>query len=170
MLKINEAVNELESNDRFQSWHQENKECYLCHCMQMLTNEDAWYIGYYNPNSDEITTFAISETALTKESTEKVFKHPDKKVEKLDFEKVKIFDQEVLAKVSEICKNNYSNEVLSKNIFILQTIDNSIVYNVTIMTMAMNAINIKISAIDGRVLSHRKTSLMDMTSQLKKEE
>lgn len=161
MLSIKEAVKELEENDRFLAWKEECSESYLCHCMQALNDDDAWYIGYYNPQDDKITTFAISELALSKESTEEVFKEPGKKIEKLDIEKVIVTQLEALDLAKDTTKTNYPRDLPSKNILIVQTLEGRQVFNVTFVTLSMSTVNVKIDAATKEVVSHKKTSLME---------
>lgn len=161
MLDIKQSVKELEENDRFQAWKEECKEAYLSHCMQTLNEDHALYIGYYNPKNDKITTFLISPSALSKESTEDVFKEPGKTVEKLDIDKVEINSKEATEYAKVIAKEKYPRDLPSKNILILQTINNKQMFNITFLTLAMSTINIKIDAKTKELISHKKTSLME---------
>jgi len=171
MLSIKEAVKELEANDRFQTWKDECPKSYLCHCMQMLNDDGAWYIGYYNKEDDKITTFAISKLALSKESTEEVFKEPGKTVEELDIDKVTVEYNDAVETAKAVSKSNYPTDLPSKNIVIVQTISGKQVYNITFVTLSMSTVNIKIDAATKEIVSHKKTSLMefDASKELEKQ-
>jgi hypothetical protein len=170
MLDIKESVKELEDNDRFQAWKEECQKAYLCHCMQTLNEDDALYIGYYNPEDDKITTFAISSLALSKESTDEVFKEPGKTVEKLNIDEVNVNSENAIEYAKKIAKENYPSDLPSKNILILQTINGKQVFNITFVTLAMSTINIKIDSKTKELVSHKKTSLMEFDASKEFEE
>lgn len=171
MLSIKEAVNGLESNDRFQAWKEENSNTYLCHCMQMMNEaDDSWYLGYYNKTDDKITTFIISATALSKESTEKVFKEPGKTVEELKIDQINISYKDALDLAKETCTKNYPTDLPSKNIVIVQTLEKTPTFNITFVTLAMSTVNIKINAETKELISHKKTSLMELDASKEYEE
>ncbi|MFT4343273.1 MAG: PepSY domain-containing protein [Candidatus Woesearchaeota archaeon] len=160
MISLHDALEALKSDSVFTNWQKENPDSYLCHCMQMFGDEDAWHIGYYNKD-DSITSFAVSSAEVLKENHEEVFKEPDKKVLALDMNAVELTATKALDVAKEFSQKEYPKDVISKNIIILQNISEGQVYNVTFVTLSMSTVNVKVNAETGDVVAHKKTSLMD---------
>ncbi|MEA3514373.1 MAG: hypothetical protein U9R34_02775, partial [Nanoarchaeota archaeon] len=59
-------------------------------------------------------------------------------------------------------EKKYKNELPSRKIFILQNIDIGQIWNVTIVTLTFNTLNLKIDSNTGEVIQHHLTSLMQM--------
>ena len=160
MISLHDALESLKQDTTFIEWKAENAESYLCHCMRMFGDEDAWHIAYYNKDGS-ITSFAITPQEVVKEQHEEVFKEPDKEVKPLDMEAVELTATKALEVGTEFSKKEYPKDIVSKSIMILQNIDQGQVYNITFLTLAMSTVNIKIDAASGDVVAHKRTSLMD---------
>ena len=165
MVTIKESLETLSTDGSFKDWKKENSDSYLCHCLHMLTDEDAWHIGYYNKN-DTITTFIVESTGVIIQEPEKIFKKPGDKIQPLIESDISITSSQALDTARELAKKEYSKESISKDIVILQTLPEvGQVYNITFVTVAMNTINIKIDSKTGELKSHKIASLMDLAQQ-----
>jgi len=126
----------------------------------MIGEEDAWYFGFYNKD-DTITTFAVSALAVSKEEKDEIFKKPETEVKPVLEDEIKITSLEALDNASELVGKEYPNEVLSKNIVLLQNLEIGQIYNITFITMSMSTINIKVDSVTGEIKEHKLTNLMD---------
>jgi len=159
MLTVHTAMEQLLEDELFINWHKEHPTAYLCHCMRMLGDEDAWHIGYYL--DDTIQTFVVSPNDVAQEKQDEVFKKPDSVVKELDFSQVDLTATQAVQIAIEFQKKEFPSEIPSKQIIILQHIDAGQVYNITFVTLAMSTLNIKVDAKTGEVKEHKRTSLMD---------
>jgi len=165
MLTVHEAFEMLSDDELFKKWKAENKESYLCHCMRMLGDEDAWHIGYYNQD-DSIQPFSITKDEVAQEKKDEVFKRPETKVKELDFSQVDLTATQAVKVALEFQQKEYAKEIpTNKQIVILQHIDEGQVYNITFITLAMSTLNIKVDAKTGDVVGHKRTSLMDFRQE-----
>ena len=171
MSEIKEAINQLENDTVFKDWRSKNKDSYLCHCFKMMdeANIDDWQIGYYNKN-DTIITFMVSSSGVQKGEESEIFKKPGDNVKELNKDNIKVSYLEALDEASAFAEKNYSKEVITNKILILQNLKLGQVYNITFVTMAMNTINIKIDSSSKEVLEHKLTSLMDLSQNNPKQE
>ena len=90
---------------------------------------------------------------------EKILREPNKRINELEFEKVKLRLDDVIEKIKNICLENYSQHPIMKSIIILQNINGANVYNITLITKTFSAINIKLNSEDGSVFSKTITNL-----------
>ena len=160
MLTVHEAMERLQDDTGFTSWKSSNPDSYLCHCLCMLGDEDAWHIGYSNKDQS-MMTFVITRDDITQESSEEVFKKPETEIKPLDFSNVDLTASQAVALAKEFQKKEYPQEVLSKYLIVLQHLDVGQVYNLTFVTLAMSTLNIKVDCKTGDILSHKRTTLMD---------
>jgi len=168
MVTIKESLKVLSEDNSFKDWKKESPDSYLCHCLHMLTDEDAWHVGYYNKD-DTITTFIVESSGITVQEPEKIFKKPGDEIQPLIESDISITSAQALDLARELAKKEYPKEIISKDIVILQTLPEvGQVYNITFVTGAMNTINIKIDSKTGELKSHKIASLMDLTQQDKK--
>ena len=72
----------------------------------------------------------------------------------LDTEEVKIIVEEAVNIANEFRKINYPREMIAKTFFIIQKTDLGVVYNISFFSGSFNVTNIKLSAVDGKILKH----------------
>jgi hypothetical protein len=163
MLSIHEAYDLLEKDPHFIEWRKGNQDSYLCHFLAMV-DEDAWHVGFYNPD-DTIATFSISPTALSQEKSDEIFKKPDAKVRELNMAEVDLTATKALEVAKKFSEEKYPQDPISKHLIILQALEVGTIYNITFITLAMSTINIKVDAATAEIKEHKKNSLADMMSQ-----
>ena len=162
MSNVKDYIKLLEEDKSFRDWKDSNPDSYLCHCFKMIdeANENEWQIGFYNPN-DTITSFLVSEDSVQQMEESEVFKKPDAQVKELDLDKVKIDEKQAIGAAKEFAQKQYPKEVITKQILILQNLEIGQVYNITLVTMAMNTLNIKVDSVTRDIVDNKLTSLMD---------
>jgi len=160
-ITIKGLVNEVESSKEFKGYKEDNKEAYLAHffCMKDKDVEKGnWQAGYYSKEQDKITVFETNPVKKLPE--EEVFKKEDL-VKPLIISNVKIEPEEAFEKIDELLKKDYSAEIVTKKIVLLQTLEKEL-YNITLITQSLSLINIKIDANTGEFISHEKKSIMSL--------
>ncbi|MBW3015405.1 hypothetical protein KY330_03220 [Candidatus Woesearchaeota archaeon] len=160
-----EALNLLEKSSVFGDWKKDNKDYFLSVGFLTIDNTGAkqypWTIGYYSPKEDMIVSFNIDkEVSII--GKDKVFKRPDENIFELDMKHVKLDLPEVIKKADDFQNEKY-REIIVKTLLLVQNLENfGNVWNVTLVTKALNAINMKINASDGKILDDKMGSLMDL--------
>lgn len=129
---------------------------YLAH---IFHSENDWQVGFYNGN--HMIVFIDGEK-ITASEKEEVFKEPGKKVIPLEIEKVKINFKKAAEDIDKFVKNKYPQDLAMKTFTILQADKENIFYNTTILSKTFHTLNIRISAIDGKILKSDRLSLFDM--------
>lgn len=160
MVSLEESLEILKKDSSFVKWRKQNKDSYMCHCLRMLSDEDSWHIGFFNKD-DSMTSFIVSSSGITVDTQKEIFKSPDTTIKPLIESDIVLTSAKAVSIAEEIMKKEFSKEVVSKKIIILQSLSIGQVYNITFVTTAMNAVNIKLDSKTGDVLSKTKNSLMD---------
>lgn len=158
-MEYTEALEKLKISDTFKEWKKSNAKSYLTHAFTMVDPgvKEEWQIGYYNPDEDSITTFAIADT-ITKNPESEAFKE-EKKISGLDTEKVSVTFRQAMDSAEKIQKEKYSAHTAFKKIVILQNLDVGQVWNITYVTNTFKTLNIKIDAATGALV---KDELVDL--------
>ena len=157
-MKVMDVVKKLEKSSKFKEL---NKKSYLAHLFKMMDdlNKDIWQIGYYNEDGT-ITTFIIEKKDIKIVPEQEVFQKTKRKVKKLDIDKVKIDLDKALDIVKDLQQKKFSGNTPLKIMVVLQNIANHIVYNITYITNSFNTLNMKIDAINGKVISYELTPML----------
>lgn len=162
------VINTIENSKEFKDFIKKDSHYYLVH---VFTTTDAeqfddgiWQIGYYSKDTDKIVVFENNNDAISMHPPEEALKK-EEYIQKLDLHKLKIPKSEAIKKCQDTLKEHYPRELYSKAICLLQNLPEfGNVWNITIVTLAMSVINIKIDAITGKVVKHDKQNLMNWKS------
>jgi hypothetical protein len=105
-LNFIDALKRLEKSSEFKEWKKKNPESYLAHgfIMGSKSEEREWQIGYYNPKTEKILTFVLSEEIMSNPESEIM----NKKVKEIDLHKLKITVDEAFIEADKIQKEKYS--------------------------------------------------------------
>jgi len=175
-MAIKQIIRVLESSSKFKSWRENNKKAYLSYIFKTFekNDNDDWQLGYYEPDNDALATFTVTKSNVELQDNQEVFKKTEKKVPKLEIEKVTIGYGKAQEIAKTFQKESYKNEIAGKIIIILQNLESyGQIWNITYVTLAFNTLNIKIDASSGKVLHHELSSLLnlaknDLVNALKK--
>jgi len=159
MISFKQSVQRIKQSKAFKGWKSQNKQAFLCFGMIIPEKEDCWSIGFYDPEKDEITNFIAGKTVI-KEKPDKVFKTKTMEVLSIQLDELKIKSTDALEKAQAIRKEKYSSETPIETILIIQNLKPfGLIWNITIVTMSLTSINIKINATTGELLQEKKISL-----------
>jgi len=161
-MDFKNVIGIVEESKEFKDFIKKYPHYYLVH---VFTIDDAettgvWQIGYYSKDTDKIVVFENQDDVM--------FIHPEadalKKeeyIQPLDLKKLTVSKEDAVNIYSDVLKENYSKELPNKTIILLQNLPEfGQVWNITLVTLALSVINIKIDAITGNVLKHTKENMM----------
>jgi len=154
-MGIKEAIERLEKSAEFSEWRHSNKEAYLAHAFTIKENDklDSWQIGYYNKAHQKITIFEMGDSIEILPESE-VFKREETEVRGLDIKKVGIDIERALEIAEGINKEKYPQVRSSKQIIILQDLEQGQLWNITFVSTSMDVLNVKLDAGSGEILNH----------------
>jgi hypothetical protein len=159
-MDFKKAIHELEQSSDFKEWLPGHKEYFLAHAFVMLdeANKGVWQIGFYSTEKELMETFVLDNGKVSLLPEQEVLK-AEGTLKELDRNEVKIATEKAL-EIAEACrKEKYSKELVAKQFFILQHLDSGTVYNITYFTQSLKTINIKVSAVDGKIVFHNLQEL-----------
>ncbi len=147
-MRFIEALKELEESKIFKDWKKENRESFLAHGFIMGENSD-WQIGFFNPGTEKILTFVISDNISMNPESE-IMK---KKVDEIDISKIKVNMDEAFNITDDLQKEKYKQHPALKKFAILQNTDKNQIWNITYVTRTFKTINIQVDTESGKVIS-----------------
>lgn len=165
-MDIKEKQDFLEKTSVFKDWKKTHADAYLVHFLWFGKEEAS--IGYYEQKADTITTFQCGEKIKKTIDTE-IFKE-QKTIPALAIEKITISCERAREIVEKKRTQNYPHDAPTKEIIILQTINNKPTYNMSIVTNTFKLLIIRINAETGNVEEEKIRSLMDFVETIEKTE
>ncbi|MFH1770165.1 MAG: hypothetical protein ABH828_01270 [archaeon] len=163
-MLLKRAIEILEKSKEFKGFKKENPDFYLAHAFTIIDKiQEDWQIGYYSKTRDKVVVFIVGKK-ITITPEEEVFKKPEKKITGLDMKNVKIDLEKAVEQAQFLVDTKYKGEIVSKTIVIVQNLEKEL-YNMTLVTLAMNIINIKVDAVTGKVIHHERQSIMGLGKQ-----
>jgi len=167
-MDLKQTVKKVELSKAFKQFKKAHPDYFLVHCFAMVVEgekEYAWELGYYSEKTDKLVVFETKpeikmrpeEDAFKKEGT----------IKKLELSKVKTSVAKVLKACDELVQKKYPGKSITKRIIILQNLDKQI-YNLTLVTLSFDILNIRVDAVTGEVLSDNIQNIMNLGKQLGK--
>ncbi|HLC74032.1 MAG TPA: hypothetical protein VJH20_05355 [Candidatus Nanoarchaeia archaeon] len=150
---IKDKLKLVQNSDEYKKWFTENHNSYLCSVFCLDYKEDNWQIDFYNPDTELITNFFIQNEVIVL-NTDKIFSKTEQSPNELKLLDVKVDLDKALTKIDKLIEDKYKNEVPYKKIIILQCLD-EVLWNITLIMQSFNILNIKISAVDGKIIQHK---------------
>jgi len=166
---MKQAHERLQQHKIYKDWRAKNPNHNLSHAFLMLQQQyhPHWQFGFYSPETDQVATFIISEDNVQFNPETEVFKEPDKKILTLSLSQVKKTFEEAYAVAEQICKERCRGQTINSTIAVLQnTHEFGTVWNVTLVTMAFNTVNVKIDAETGEIKKVNVDSLMGLGTRV----
>ena len=150
------SYNELLRSNEFKSWINKHKDSYLSSCVSIYNpgEKEIWNFDFYMPKVNKITTFTVDEEISLNEE-QKIFEQSHKKLKQVDLNKIK-FD---LDGVNKIVNKKFIKIKVLKKIIILQFLK-ELIWNVSLLSNDFKLNNIKVNAINGKVLEESSTSML----------
>jgi len=163
-MEFKKLIEEIESTKQFKEWKESHPDFYLVHAFVMKdqSNKEMWQIGYYDKKTNKMEIIVKQDDALEFAPAQEILK-ASQEILPLNPDDVKIGVSEALEKAQECIKENYPKEPILKNFFIIQHLEGATVYNITYVAQTFKTINIKVSAIDGKIIKHSCQKLADFS-------
>lgn len=150
--KLKRSYKNILKSDKFE------KKGFLCGAFIMCEPKDLkdknWQIDFYDSKKDEMITYSINGGINVEKS--KAFTK-DYDIKELNIDDVKVSLDDALKKGDEMLKNH--NDRAAKIIVILQVLD-KLIWNVTYMTNNFNVLNVKVDAVDGKIIGENFGSML----------
>lgn len=161
-MNFQQAIEFIEESNEFKSFFIDNKDYYLAHGFASVEKNEKtpWEIGYYSKSSDKIVVFVAGEK-ITRRPEEEAFKK-DGVVPILRIDDVNTSLDEALDIAEKFRAKEHSAEIVTKQLCIIQTIDDVPTWNMTMITLAFNMLNIRIDARGGEILGSKLTSILNL--------
>jgi hypothetical protein len=152
---INE-YKQLVKDSKFKSWKEKNKDAYLCSVFLLKDEQNSsnWQFDYYLPKKNKMTTFIVDKKIkFTKD--QKIFSNSDK-IDEIKLEDVKFSFDDVV----KLVMPKYKDKKFIKEIIIIQSLNSKLLWNISLVTTDFNLINVKIDALNGKILEETSSSLL----------
>ena len=161
-MQIKQRIKQLEQSKEFKDWWKENTHLFLTHAFIMPNAEGHgdWQFGYYDEQTEKMTSFLTDEEETKISPPTEVFKKPGTKIKQLNIEKVNTDLKQALETTEELRQKEYEQEGKERTIAILQHLDIGVVWNITILTRTHKTLNIKIDAETGKIKEQSLGSLI----------
>src|SRR3989338_534251 len=163
-MLFKQEVDKLAESKEFKDWTGKHKAFYLAYGFLSFGEKSEWQIGYYNKNTDKITSFTIGDSIVTNPE-ENGFKEEHHVVKELLLDKLKINLDQALSIAEKLQKEKYKNDPPLKKILIIQNLDIGQVWNITFVTATLKTLNVKVDSETGEVLEHKADSILDFAKQ-----
>lgn len=156
-MDLKKQKQDIEATTFFKEWKQKHSITYLAHFF--ILSETDIQLGYYEPNTDTMWTFSSGNSKITEDK--EIFKE-QKTIPELDMTKVVVSSEEAKQKAQQYQKEKYPSDPISREIIVLQTLDNKAVYNMTLITLTFKMLNLRIDATTGNVIFEKMQPIMNM--------
>ncbi|MEK6835222.1 MAG: hypothetical protein AABX61_03095 [Nanoarchaeota archaeon] len=146
----------LVNDKKFKSWINKNKDSYLCSVFLLKDQEKSsgWQFDYYLPKKKRMATFVVADE-INVSKNQKIFTKSTS-IDQINLKDVKFsFDN-----VVKLVMPKYKGKRFVKEIIIIQSLDSKLLWNVSLVTTDFNLINLKIDAVDGKILEETSSSLL----------
>ena len=166
-MEVKDALEVLEADSGFQSWKESNADSFLAHAFTMVEGDhDGQYqFGFYNKD-DTMTTFDSGPRGVTQGASDEIFKKPESTIHPLAKEDIQIPFVKALYAAEKLQATEFEAESPLKIMVILQHLpEHGAVYNITYITQAMKALNMRISSVDGSVVKKQLTPLTEFKAE-----
>lgn len=163
-MELKDVLKRLESSSEFNEWKKSNKDCFLAHAFVMLDdlNANIWQIGFFDAEKNLMTTFIVEPSAIKVIPDQEVLKS-DVEIVPLDCDKLVVSVAVAMNLSTSLLRREYSAQKIVKSFFIIQQHNGLPVYNITFFTQAFKTINVKIDAVDGKILHHSLASVAEFS-------
>ncbi len=163
-MDVHESIARITSSVLFKEWFEKNKNCFLAHLFVMLdeANKDTIQAGFYNPETEKMTTFMLTGSRVQKIEEQEVLKK-EGRIQKLEPSKIKLTIDEALKKAKKAFDKYKETPI--KTFFIIQNAEEHTMYNITYMTQTLKTVNIKIDAETGEIFKQSSQKLIDFPKQ-----
>lgn len=162
MIDFKTVWQDLQEKDSFQTFCKERGDYYLAHGFLQLTPQGTpskpWQIGLYSPEKDDLALFTAPDFQL---HHDKAFKDGGI-IQQLTFSDSFLSTESVYERIQTFLSQEYSHEAVQTTLLILQVIDQTPVYNCTVVTQSFKMITLHFDVFSGEILHKNISSVLDL--------
>ncbi|MBT4539625.1 hypothetical protein HOC32_05025 [Candidatus Woesearchaeota archaeon] len=158
-----ELFEKITQSDIYKQWqqHHQGKLSHLfCSITADFQAKGNWEVGFFDQETGKITVFTDVDGHFVEKPADDVFKQPTSKVETLDIETVKFSVKDAVNGCKDKLKEFFSSEQIGDGFAIIQTYQNTPVWNFSFITKTLKFINVKLNATTGELVDHQEISLV----------
>lgn len=158
-MEIKDVITKIESSEEFKTIDPDH---YLVHVFRMMDahSSDECQVGYYSKKSDRVIVFDYLDGNIKMTDPQEAFKEKNF-IAALEIDKINVTMDQALDMAEDVIKKNYPAHLLSKAILLLQKLpEYGQIWNVTVITHTFNVINVKIDAVNSKLIKHSMESLL----------
>lgn len=170
-MEIKKLVQDLEDNSEFKKWKLDHPIAFISHLFTKINQDfditERWDIGYFCQDKEKVTIFVKDDkNNFLLKNVDDVFKKKMDKVEPLNLSKAELNFQQAQNKVKSYLNDKFPNYqgLLGNGFVILQSLNEKIVWNFSIITKKMSMVNIKLSAVDGSFISKDEVNFLQQNA------
>ncbi|MBI2671273.1 hypothetical protein HYX18_04840 [Candidatus Woesearchaeota archaeon] len=162
---IKAFLKRLGGSKEYEDWKRLHKNSYLCSAFTIGNDVKnvKWQLDFFDPDGIKITSFIEANDEI-KLKEDDIFKRPEAIVNELDIEKVKIDLEKAISNIEKLKKKKYPGENPTQKIIILQNLT-TVLWNITYINTSFNILNIKVDAINGKIIDDSLTPIMRFKDQ-----
>lgn len=154
--EIKNSLKKIQDSNDFIEWKNKHKNSYLT---SAFLNSCIWQFDFLNINNDKVTSFKIDSGVVSSEESD-IFRKEKNEIKELKLYDIKIDLDNAEDLIKKLIDSDYKNEEIQKKIIILQVIDEP-AWNITYITKSFNVLNVKINAINGKIINHSMENLLN---------
>ncbi len=163
MNSLADIMKQLQEWDEYKQFQKDYPDYYLAHGFIQLDGhyeeKESWQVGFYSKKQDNLAVF--TSDPLKQLPFEEAFKESGI-IEPLPEPSTLIDLEKATGILRHLMGDEYSKEVVSSFIVILQVLEGKVIYNITAVTQSLSMIIVKIDAKSGELIDHKQRSLMDL--------
>ena len=152
-MSVKDVINGVVGSKDFKE--KVNETSYLAHLF-VKKEEMQWQIGFYNPEKDKMIVFLENGSFLLEDD---VYKE-EGSVTELSLDNVKVEFEQASSIVDESLQK-YPQHQPTSQIFILQNLNQRILWNVTVITSTLHVLQLRIDANTGEVIVEKLENVMN---------
>ncbi len=169
---VQEDYRALLKSSAFLEWKEKHCGAVLSHFFSQLgsnfTRKQEWDIGFYTKEDEKITVFSLDASGkFILKNVDEIFKKKMDVVEALEIDQVEIGFIEAIPKLQMALEEKFPSHkgLWGDGFIILQKLEGKIVWNCSFITKKLSMINVKLSVLDGGIVSSVEMNFLDKGKQ-----
>ena len=164
LMEAKSLIKQVENTKEFLELKEKKQNLFLAHVFAMYDGDKLMdtQVGYYDNDTKKMSSFLISDDKVQLLPETDVFQKPGSEVKSIAVEKISLEFDQVKQKSEELLSSKYSLTA-SKKVFILQTVGDDQVWNITFLTNSFSTINIRVDSVTSEILKDEVVNLVDFS-------
>ena len=156
---------ELLKASEFKKWKKTHNDSFLSHFFCCVNSKgdltSSWEIGFIIPDKERIAIFIKEGKDFAIKMEDGVFKEPGSKLEELNLKTVKLSYLDAYEIIKREMPSLFPKETFNDGFVILQSLNQSIIWNFSFVTQSLKFLNVKINANSGAVENYQAVNVIE---------